>query len=116
MSDRGRLVRKTYVRRPVPGIAAGYKPRVSVVIPCFNYARYLPACVGSGLHQTGVEVRVVIVDDASTDNSLAVARGLEEADVRVSVISHRINAGPVASFNDGLAATDREEVLLPHRD
>ena len=55
---------------------------VSVVIPCYNYARYLVACVESVLVQRGVEVEVVIVDDASTDDSAAVARRISELDPR----------------------------------
>jgi hypothetical protein len=83
--------------------AAARTARVTVVIPCFNYAHYLPVAVDSALGQAGVDVDVVIVDDASTDDSLAVARSLAAADPRVTVVAHERNAGPVATFNDGLA-------------
>ena len=53
---------------------SGDHPSVTVVIPCHNYARFLPDAVGSALSQAGVIVDVIIVDDASTDESLAVAR------------------------------------------
>jgi hypothetical protein len=75
---------------------------VTVVIPCFNYAHYLPVAVASALDQPGVSVDVVVVDDASTDDSAAVARALAEQDPRVTVVVHARNAGPVATFNDGL--------------
>lgn len=76
---------------------------VAVVVPCFNYARFLPAAVRSVLEQEAVDVSVVIVDDASTDSSLEVALELAAGDPRVQVIAHESNRGPVETFNDGLA-------------
>lgn len=94
---------------------------VTVVIPCYNYARYLPQAVESILSQTGVAVDVVVVDDASGDDSLAVARRLASADRRVRVVAHAINVGPVQTFNDGLALAhgeflvrlDADDLLTP---
>ncbi|MBC7761969.1 MAG: glycosyltransferase family 2 protein, partial [Candidatus Saccharibacteria bacterium] len=63
------------------------------------------ACNGAGGEQVvGVEIEVIIVDDTSTDNSLAVARGLAAADSRVRVIANASNLGMVGTFNNGLAA------------
>ncbi|MQW74784.1 oligosaccharide flippase family protein [Nocardioides sp. dk4132] len=95
--------------------------RVSVVVPCYNYARFLPEAVHSALHQEGAQVEVVIVDDASTDDSLAVARELAAGDPRVRVLAHPDNRGPVATFNDGLALAtgeflvrlDADDLLTP---
>lgn len=81
---------------------------VSIVIPCYNYAGYLKQAVDSTLSQTGVIVDVVIVDDASTDSSLAIARALCESDARVRVVAHARNQGPVQTFNDGLELADGE--------
>ena len=78
------------------------QPSVSVVIPCFNYAQYLPIATASALSQTGVVVDVVIVDDCSLDDSLAVARRLAIDDPRVHVLANATNRGPVATFNAGL--------------
>jgi glycosyltransferase involved in cell wall biosynthesis len=86
-------------------------PTVSVVIPCYNYARYLPAAVNSALSQLGVSVNVIVVDDKSSDNSLAVARALAKRDSRVSVIAHEANGGPVQTFNDGLAQASGEYLV-----
>jgi glycosyltransferase involved in cell wall biosynthesis len=94
---------------------------VTAVVPCYNYARYLPDAVHSVLSQRGVTVDVIIVDDASTDNSVEVARELAAEDKRVSVLVHKKNAGPVTTFNDGLAEArgeflvrlDADDVLTP---
>lgn len=59
---------------------------VTIVIPNYNYARYLPHAVDSALTQRGVVTDVVIVDDASTDNSMEVAHKLAAADGRIRIL------------------------------
>ncbi|WP_261777011.1 glycosyltransferase family 2 protein [Rhodococcoides kroppenstedtii] len=106
-------------RRPAAVDTSGV--HVGVVIPCFEYADYLEDAVRSVLEQRGVTVEIVIVDDASTDDSLVVARRLAAADERVQVLAHTVNTGPVATFNDGLARVsgdylvrlDADDMLTP---
>src|SRR5689334_2494944 len=71
------------------------RPTVSVVIPCYNYGRYLPDAVASALDQTGVDVDVLVVDDASTDGSAEVALELAREDERVDVLLHEENRGHI---------------------
>lgn len=107
--------------QPIPGATGASRPSVSVIVPCYNYGRFLRQSVGSALAQTGVSVDVIIVDDRSTDDSLAVARSLAQSDSRVTVIAHEKNQGPVATFNDGLAKAtgqylvrlDADDLLTP---
>lgn len=87
-------------------------PRVSVVIPCYNYGHYLRECAGSALGQTGVTVEVVIVDAASTDDTAEVARELAATDPRVTVITQAHNGGHIHTYNEGLAAATGEYVVL----
>ncbi|MEH2540877.1 MULTISPECIES: glycosyltransferase family 2 protein [unclassified Bradyrhizobium] len=75
--------------------------KVDVVIPCYNYGRFLEECVRSVLTQD-LGVRVLIIDDASSDDSASVAMKLAEADPRVSVIVHTQNRGHIATYNEGL--------------
>jgi glycosyltransferase involved in cell wall biosynthesis len=76
---------------------------VSVVIPCYNYGHFLDEAVTSVLDdQDGVDVRVLIIDDASTDDSADVAAKIAARDPRVEVIVHSQNMGNVATFNEGL--------------
>jgi hypothetical protein len=77
-------------------------PTVRVVVPCYRYAEELPGCVESLLRQRGVEVRVLIVDDASPDQTPTVAARLMEADERVEYRRHLRNAGLIATANEGL--------------
>ena len=78
------------------------RPTITVVIPCYRYGEYLEQCVGSILGQEGVDVRVLIIDDASPDDSFAVAQGLAATDPRVEVRRHEINRGHIATYNEGL--------------
>lgn len=107
--------------RSVPVQPLPDRPTVSVVIPCFNYARYLRAAVTSVLTQRGVEVSVIVVDDASTDDSVAIARELARQDSRVQVIACPVNRGAVETFNAGLdlvtgeflVRLDADDLLTP---
>ncbi len=75
---------------------------VDVLVPCYNYARFLERAVGSVLSQDGVDVRVLIVDDASSDETPDVGRRLAALDPRVSFRRHDVNQGHIATYNEGL--------------
>lgn len=104
---------------PVP--PAGDVPTITVVIPCYNYARYLGQAIESALGQSGVAMDVVVVDDASTDGSTDVAHSYAVKDSRIQLLVHSVNAGPVKTFNDGLAVArgeflvrlDADDLLTP---
>jgi glycosyltransferase involved in cell wall biosynthesis len=76
---------------------------VSVLIPCYKYGHFLEDAVASVLDdQEGVDVRVLIIDDASPDDSAEVAKKIAAREPRVEVIVHEINKGNIATFNEGL--------------
>ncbi|HEY5931021.1 MAG TPA: glycosyltransferase family A protein, partial [Burkholderiales bacterium] len=77
-------------------------PSVDIAIPCYQYGRFLRACVASVLSQGIEDVRILIIDNASTDDSVAIARDLAREDARVSVVARPKNIGPHASFNEGV--------------
>ena len=87
-------------------------PTVEVVVPCYNYGHLLPGCLASILSQEGVEPRVHVVDDASPDGSGDVAERLAAGDPRVRVTRHEVNKGHIATYNDGLAETTGDYVVL----
>ncbi|MEZ0447897.1 glycosyltransferase [Cellulomonas sp. ICMP 17802] len=84
----------------------------TVVIPCYNYARFLPDAVRSALEQPDVDVEVIIVDDASSDDSLQVASGLAALDRRVTVIANGVNRGHIATYNVGLSRAQGTFLVL----
>ena len=85
---------------------------VQVLIPCYNYGRYLPGAVNSALSQQGVTVKVTIIDDASTDDSASVATRLAQLDSRIEVLRHATNKGHIATYNDGLARVTADYMVL----
>ncbi|MEW1954758.1 glycosyltransferase [Terrabacter sp. NPDC080008] len=76
---------------------------VSVVIPCYNYGHFLEQAVASVLDDQGdLDVRVLIIDDASPDGSGEVARAIAAREARVEAIVHTTNIGHLATYNEGL--------------
>lgn len=68
------------------------------MIPTYNYAQYLGSCIRSVLEQTQSPFEVLIVDDASTDETEEVAREFGDA---VRYLRHDVNLGPAAAQNTG---------------
>ena len=87
------------------------RPGVTVAISSYNYARYLPATLHSALAQEGVDLEVIVVDDASSDDSVRIAQDAARRDPRVRVIAHEANRGHIATFNEALGAATREYVV-----
>ena len=87
-------------------------PLVTVVVPCYNYGHYLRACVESIVSQPGVETDVLIIDDASTDNSAEVAAQLADQVSQVRFVHHALNKGHIATYNEGLVTVDSDYVVL----
>jgi glycosyltransferase involved in cell wall biosynthesis len=78
------------------------RPHVDVIIPSYQYGRFLRDCVTSILTQPYRDVRVLIVDNASTDDSVEVAQQLVAEDGRVELVARRRNLGLHASLNEGI--------------
>ena len=69
-------------------------PKVSVIIPVYNVEKYLAVCLESLLIQTFTDFEVIVVDDCSTDNSLAIAESyLERFGGRLKIFSLEENTG-----------------------
>jgi glycosyltransferase involved in cell wall biosynthesis len=85
---------------------------IDVAVPCYQYGSFLRACVTSILAQDVSALRVLIIDNASTDDSLAVARELASADPRVEVVAHGRNLGATASYNEGIEWSSADYFLL----
>jgi glycosyltransferase involved in cell wall biosynthesis len=84
-------------------------PLVSVIIPCYNYARYLSECLESVLAQTVVPEEILVVDDGSTDNTREVAESFRER--RVAYV-HQQNQGLASARNTGIAHSSGEYLAL----
>ena len=85
---------------------------VTVIIPVYNLGAYLEATITSVLRQRfdGM-LEVIIVDDGSSDNSLAIAKNFSNQDKRIKVI-HQENAGVSVARNTGLAHASGDCVMF----
>jgi glycosyltransferase involved in cell wall biosynthesis len=77
-------------------------PLVSFLVPCFNYARYLTECIQSIQKQTFQNFEILILDDASSDETAQLATELTQADARISYFRHEKNIGHLNNYNFGL--------------
>lgn len=106
-----------------PPPAAGAAPLVSVVLPVFNAGPYLGEAIASILGQTFRDFELLLIDDCSTDGSLAVARRYAAQDARLRVLTSPRNQGRAAADNRAqalaqgryIAKMDADDVALPHR-
>ncbi|MBL0373810.1 glycosyltransferase [Rhizobium sp. KVB221] len=86
--------------------------RIDVVIPCYKYAHFLQECVESVLSQADVDVRVLILDDASPDNTPEIGTALASRDARVAYRRHEANKGHIATYNEGIEWASGDLFLL----
>ena len=84
-------------------------PSVSIVIDNFNYGRYLARSIESALTRTVPGVEVVVVDDASVDDSMEIIRRYGD---RITAILQERNQGQGAAFNVGAGASHGEVVIF----
>lgn len=82
-------------------------PRLSIIVPVYNTAVFLPRCLESVIGQTYRNIEIICVDDGSTDDSLAVLQQYAAQDSRIKVL-HQENAGVSAARNAGMKLANGE--------
>ena len=95
---------------------------VSILTTCFNREKYLTACIDSVLASTHQNWELIIVDDVSTDTSVAIAKSYEKKDPRIKVYVNEKNLGDypnrnkAASYAKGkyLKYLDADDIIYPH--
>jgi len=91
------------------------RPTVSVLVPTYNGARHIEAAIDSVLAQTGVDLEVIVVDDASADGTAAIAESC--GDSRVRVLRNPTRLGAEGNWNRALELASGKYVkLLPQDD
>lgn len=84
------------------------RPRISVIITCYNYGKYVGRAVQSALDQTYPHVEIIAVNDGSRDDSLSV---LSRFEGRITLIDQP-NRGSIAAYNRGFAASTGDVIVL----
>ena len=98
-------------------------PLVSVIMANFNGSRFVGGAIQSLMKQTVTDWELIFVDDASTDDSVAMARAAANGDPRVAIIVQPENRGPAAARNrtlhvargEWIATFDSDDLMAPRR-
>ena len=90
------------------GVPQPSGPRVSVVVPCFNSLRFLPATLDTVRTQTFDDLEIVLVDDGGSDDLAGFVAGVDDERIR---LVRQDNAGVSAARNRGIAEAAGELVL-----
>ena len=95
-------------------------PKVSIIVPVHNTERYLQACVESLTAQTLADTEIILVENCSTDDSLALCHQLATTDSRIKVLSidkadlsTARNEGVKVATGEYLAFVDSDDTVLP---
>jgi hypothetical protein len=91
-------------------LTAMFVPRVSFVVPTYNYGRFVGQAIESLLTQTFFALEIIVIDDGSTDDTAAVIGRYR--DPRVRLICHDRNQGHIRTYNEGLTLARGEFVGL----
>jgi len=76
--------------------------QVTLLVPAYNYGRFITQALDSLLSQTLRDMELIVIDDASTDETPRIVAQYA-SDARVRVVRHEQNQGHIASYNEGLA-------------
>ena len=98
-------------------------PKISVITPVYNCEKYLTQAIDSILNQTFTDFEFIIINDGSTDGSLAIIESYCQKDSRIKLINNLENLGFVRPLNQGLksaqgkyiARFDGDDISLPTR-
>jgi glycosyltransferase involved in cell wall biosynthesis len=85
---------------------------IDIIIPCYNYGCFLRQAVESVLAQPLDGLRVLIIDDHSSDETPDVAAQLAREDARVASVRHDVNRGHIATYNEGIAWASGRYMLI----
>jgi len=87
-------------------------PKITVMIPVYNTAKYLPACLDSVLSQSMKDFEIVAVNDASTDNSPDILAEYAAKDPRIRIENHEKNKGLLAGRLTGIKAAKGKYIMF----
>jgi glycosyltransferase involved in cell wall biosynthesis len=103
--------------------AGQIEPTVAVLMPCYNASEYLVEALYSILNQSYPFIKILLLDDGSTDDTLQIAQKISELDSRLEINSNKENIGIIKSRNKLLdlcsyeyaAWMDADDIAHPER-
>jgi len=91
-------------------------PLVSICIPVYNGEKYLKACLESALGQTYAHIEILVVDDRSTDSSVAIVTDYCKRDSRIRLFQNECNLGLVENWNNSVSLAQGEWIKFLFQD
>jgi len=88
------------------------KPKISIITPTFNRARYIAKAIKSVQDQILDNWELIVVDDGSTDDTESIVRGFMEKDGRISYFKNEKNLGIAKTRNRGVAFAKADYVAM----
>ena len=85
-------------------------PKVSVIIPAYKTAEYIPACLNSVLSQTLTDIEIICINDGSPDGALKIFKDFAKRDSRIRVINQK-NQGICVARNKAIASAKAEYIF-----
>ena len=89
--------------------------KLSVIIPVFNVAEYLPRCIESVLNQDNIDLEVLLINDGSTDSSGEICNAYAKKDVRIRAF-HQENSGVSSARNKGIEESSGDWITFVDAD
>ena len=79
--------------------------KVSIIIPVYNSSKHVEECLKSVINQTYSNLEIIIVDDASKDNSIEIIKKINDS--RIKIIELKENVGAAVARNKGIETANR---------
>lgn len=89
---------------------------ISVIVPIYNTAKFLSTCIKSIIDQTYQDLEIILVNDASTDNSIQICNTFREKDNRIVLIDKQQNEGVEKARYDGILVAKGEYICFVDSD
>lgn len=91
-------------------------PLVSVIIPAYNTEKYIDCCLRSVVNQTYLNLEIIVINDASTDNTLSKIQSFAQVDGRIQIIDNAVNLGNGNGRNTAIKAATGKYVIFVDSD
>ncbi|WP_195268587.1 glycosyltransferase [Eubacterium sp. 1001713B170207_170306_E7] len=93
------------------------EPKISIIVPVYNVEKYLSRCIESLINQTLSDIEIILVNDASPDNSLSIMKKYQKQDPnRIVIIDSKVNKKQGGARNLGLAKACGEYICFVDSD
>lgn len=93
-----------------------HNPKVSVLIPAYNYGHYIGEAIQSVLEQTFSDFELVIFDNQSTDNTVEIVNEFIKKDARIKLVINKTNVGMFRNYNEALLHANGEYIKFLNAD